>query len=312
MNHYDKAYWSAPKLREYMQTLSSITPGIDVVLANDIPVLPLAVKVTSVHAAKLYLDAHEYEPLHYNTFIFNFFFKDYWTDICRRYLPKVDHMTTVCDGIAKEYEKNFDVKCEVVMNLPYDNNISVRDVKNPIRMIHHGIASPGRQIESMIQFVNELDKNYTLDFMMLNMASAYGRKLQALAKDNPRIRFLPTVPMTEIPEFISKYDLGIFLLPENTFNHKMALPNKFFEFIQARLGVVIWPSQEMKKLVDQYGIGCYSDDFTVESLLERFRTIDLVDIKKYKENADKAARVLNDQQNREYILSMVENLVQSS
>jgi hypothetical protein len=32
----------------------------------------------------------------------------------------------------------------------------------------------------------------------------------------------------------------------------MALPNKFFEFIQARLAVAIWPSPEMSKITKTF------------------------------------------------------------
>ncbi len=32
-------------------------------------------------------------------------YQPYWDDICRRYLPRIDAMITVCQGIADEYAR---------------------------------------------------------------------------------------------------------------------------------------------------------------------------------------------------------------
>jgi hypothetical protein len=51
-----------------------------------------------------------------------------------------------------------------------------------------------------------------------------------------------------------------------TFNLKYILPNKFFEFIQARLAVAIGPSVEMKRLVKEWDCGIVAANFEAKSM----------------------------------------------
>ena len=55
------------------------------------------------------------------------------------------------------------------------------------------------------------------------------------------------------------------LFPVN-FNHIHAFPNKFFEFIQARLALVIGYSLEMIEIVKKYQIGVIAKSFLRKGL----------------------------------------------
>ena len=68
---------------------------------------------------------------------------------------------------------------------------------------------------------------------------------------------------------INKYDMGVFLLPPINFNYENTLPNKLFDFIQARLGIAIGPTPEMAEIVNHYKIGLVSEHFTAASLASR-------------------------------------------
>ncbi|WP_284297550.1 hypothetical protein [Homoserinibacter gongjuensis] len=60
--------------------------------------------------------------------------------------------------------------------------------------------------------------------------------------------------------------MGLSIFPPTTFNLAWCLPNKFFDFIQARLGVIVGPSPEMKRFVDDYEVGLVLPDFEPASL----------------------------------------------
>lgn len=85
---------------------------------------------------------------------------------------------------------------------------------------------------------------------------------------------LEPVPMHRIVSFASTYDIGVFLLPPTNFNYRNALPNKLFEFIQARLAVAIGPSPQMAAVVREWNCGIVSDDFTPASLGENLQRLD--------------------------------------
>ncbi len=94
---YEKYYWKSFFVRSTLLEIEKCKESFDLIIANDIPVLPLSLKLAEKNNAKVYIDAHEYEPRQYNTFKFNFFYKNYWYYICKKYLPLADYMTTVCD-----------------------------------------------------------------------------------------------------------------------------------------------------------------------------------------------------------------------
>jgi SpoVK/Ycf46/Vps4 family AAA+-type ATPase len=81
------------------------------------------------------------------------------------------------------------------------------------------------------------------------------------------------------------------------FNYENTLPNKLFDFIQARLGVAIGPTPEMAEIVKQYNIGVVADDFTAEGLAKRLNQLTKADIENFKRNASKAANDLNAEAN---------------
>ena len=67
--------------------------------------------------------------------------------------------------------------------------------------------------------------------------------------------------MHRIVDTIAQYDIGLFLLSPANFNYYHALPNKLFEFVQARLAVAIGPSPEMARIVNDHDLGIVAPDF---------------------------------------------------
>jgi glycosyltransferase involved in cell wall biosynthesis len=309
LNLFERFYWNDESVKDAMLSLKG--KHFDIIIANDINTLPLVIFLSKDTGAKVLLDCHEYSPREFDDrFIFNFFLKDYWDHICSTYIPKVDAAITVCKSIADEYKKNYGGEWQVITNAPFYEKLEPNPVKNnKIRIIHHGGLNPSRKIEMMIHLVDLLDDRFQLDFMFVNSNPAYLTKLKQLSKNNARVRFRDPVPMTKISITINDYDMGLYLLPTAGFNNQMALPNKFFEFIQARLAVAIWPSPEMAKITQEYNCGVVSDEFSVESMAKALNALSNEDIMYYKMNSDKAARSLCAEKNGELFTSLLSSLL---
>jgi hypothetical protein len=220
----------------------------------------------------------------------------------------------VCQGIADQYRRDTGVTPVVLTNAPEYQDIrpnlgsageAAAQEAAKIRMIHHGAASPPREIERMIAAMHHLDERFELDLLLVPGSAAYIVRLEALARPDPRIRFLPPVPMRELVGFSSAYDIGLFLVPPTTFNLRHTLPNKFFEFIQARLVVAIGPSPEMARIVEQTGCGVVAADFTPEALAAVLTGLDHLQINLMKQNSDRIARQTSAERNRETLLQVV-------
>jgi hypothetical protein len=275
----------------------------DVIIANDVETLPIAFAFPG--NPKIVFDAHEYAPRHFEDKpSWRLFFQDFNTWLCKKYIPKTAAMMTVGKGLAREYEKNFKVKPVVITNANNYHDVEPGIVeKEKIRLVHHGIATPSRKLELMVDLMALIDERFTLDLMLLRpgFASKKTRKylegLRKRAESNPRIRIIPPVKSSEVVNTIKHYDIGIFLLPPVNFNYENTLPNKLFDFIQGRLSVAIGPTPEMAEIVKHYDLGVVSDEFTAESLAKELNDLSTEKVEHFKRNADKAAKELNAEAN---------------
>ncbi|MEP2772530.1 MAG: hypothetical protein ABJH05_10290 [Fulvivirga sp.] len=298
---YKTAYWVLHAYKDQVDKLR--TNNYDIIVANDVETLHMAFAIHN----KVLFDAHEYAPRHFEDKLwFRVFFQGFNQYFCKLYIPRVARMTTVCDGLAEEYEKNFGVRPEIITNAPkyHDTEPTKTDPKN-IRMIHMGVANFSRKLENMVEVVNTLGDPYTLDLMLLTPTYAstqtkmYVENLKQEIADNPRVNIIDPVRSEMVVDKIKEYDIGIFLLEPVNFNYTFALPNKLFEFIQARLAVAIGPSIEMAKIVKKYNNGVVSENFTPDSLALSMKAISIEDIDQMKLNSSTAAIDLSAEKNAE-------------
>jgi len=210
----------------------------------------------------------------------------------------------VAPGIAERYERGFGVRCEVVTNAAPLADLAPTRVHYPIRLLHHGGAQPERRLELMIEAVARLE-NVTLDLMLLPTNPAYLERLRQAAGE--RIRFPEPVPVSELPGVANDYDAGVIFYPPRHANLELALPNKFFDFLQARLAVVVGPSPEMARIVREYDCGAVTPGFEVDDLAYTIRSLTPAWLTELKRGADRAASVHNAERNKDVVLRLVED-----
>jgi glycosyltransferase involved in cell wall biosynthesis len=286
----------------------------DLIVANDIDTLPLAFKFNK--DARIIFDAHEYAPRHFeNNTVWRIFFQPMYLYLCKKFIPRVDAMLTVGKGLADEYEKNFGITPTIITNAARYHEIKPSPIiENKIRLVHHGIANPSRRIELMVEMMDYLDERFTLDMILMTsdyaspQTKAYISSLKENASKNPRIKILPSVKSNEVVATINQYDIGVFLIPPVNFNYANTLPNKLFDFIQARLGVAIGPTPEMANIVRKYKVGVVSNDFDAKSLAASLNTITKDQLVQFKQNAGNAAKELNAEKNHEILTQLVQQI----
>jgi glycosyltransferase involved in cell wall biosynthesis len=264
----------------------------DLVVANDARALPLAFSVAD--GAPVLADLHEWAPEENSTSIpWRLLVKPYMDWLCREYLPRVSASTTVNKSIAKLYLQRYGVLPEIVRNAgPLRDLLPTPVQPGRVRLVHSGIAVPDRNLESLIDAVARLDDRFTLDMYLVN-AGRFLSTLQARATGNPRIRFHEPVAPDDLPATLNEYDLGIFLLPPQTVNYQFMLPNKIFDFVQARLGVVFGPSIETDRVITEHGIGVITDGWSTDDLVSSLRGLTDGDVVRFKAASDLAARALS-------------------
>lgn len=300
---FDRGYWSSRSVKSALKSLAG--RRFDLILANDINTLPLALRLK--HTAKILFDAHEYSPREFEeSWKWRFFLRAYNEYLCRTYIPNVDAMTTVCEGLAEEYRGNYAVEPIVVLNTPpYADLTPLRGAENKIRVVHHGAAIPSRRLERMLEIMPHLDERFCLDLLLVPSVPRYMDKLAAIVSRTPRARLLSPVPPHQVVAALNQYDVGIYLLEPNNFNNLHSLPNKFFEFIQARLAIAIGPSPEMTGFVKQFDCGIVSETFDPQALARQINRLTPQKIDYFKQRSDVAAKNLCFEKTADLLLDVI-------
>jgi hypothetical protein len=222
--------------------------------------------------------------------------KPYMYAVCAKYLPRTAAVTAVNASIAALYTEQFGCPVEVVRNAgPFRDLVPSAPVPGRIRLAHSGAAVPGRNLEGTIEAVKALDERFSLDLYLVKARDGgrYWQRLRELAAGDPRITFHDAVAPEELPRTLNQYDVGVFSLPPQTTNHRLMLPNKFFDFVQARLALVFSPSPETARLMHEHDLGVVTEDFSTEALVRALAALTPERVERYKANTHRAARALS-------------------
>lgn len=270
-----------------------LSPGAyDVILANDVEAVPLALDLTpplGVHA-----DLHEYTPrLHEDHAPWLRHIKPFYDWLCRRYVSKASSWTTVSNGLAREYEREFGFAPAVVTNAtPYvDREPGVSTP--PLRLVHSGACLRDRSLLAMIDAVELADAELELHFYLTPNDPGYLDEIKDRAAAVAGVEVHDPVPYADLVETLSQYDAGIMVLPPVTFSYEWALPNKVFDFVQARLGVIVGPSAEMAHYVTAFGLGVVTDGFTPDAIASTLRALTAADVNQWRRSSHAHAHELS-------------------
>lgn len=280
----------------------------DLLIVEDLQLLPLAFEIRG--DGKILFDAREYYPRQNEGELwFDLFERRRRTQLCRDYLTRCDAVVTVSEGLRREFLNEFGVDAKVYRSTPSYIDFPAH-ATNPekIRMIYHGAANRNRRLENLIEIVSLLDERFSLD-LILTGNPRYQQELRRKAASMERVGFPAPVPFEEIIPTIGKYDIGFFYCEPSTFNLQNCLPNKFFEFLQARLMIAIGPSPDMAELVNEYRCGVVAEEFSVQSMAKALNSLSAAKIDEYKQGSDKAARELCFEKERDKMISILNKLL---
>lgn len=269
------------------------TGPYDLVVANDARALPLAFAVAD--GAPIWADLHEWAPAENSTILsWRLLVGPYMDAVCRRYLPQVTTTTTVGAKIGELYHERYGIpRPALVRNAGPWQDLTPSPIEpGQIRLVHSGIAVPERNIEALIDTALALSDRFSLNLYLVGEDS-YLSKLRERAAGSPRILFHSPVHPTELPATLNQYDLGVYLLPLRTINHRLMMPNKLFDFVQARLGILMSPAEETSAIIAHHGLGPTLADHSVDGLVAALSSLTEAEVQSFKQHSHQAARDLS-------------------
>ena len=304
------AEMDAPAIRRGLELVGG--QRFDLVVANDARALPLAHHVA--HGAPVWADLHEWAAAEFSHVTsWRLLIGPLMESICRRHLSRSAAVTTVCEPLAERYTQEYGVPCEVVRNAGVWQDLQPSPLEpGRTRLVHSGAAIRGRNLEMLIEATLAVE-GCSLDLFLVPAADGgrYLAELRTLAGDSGAITFHDPVAPAELPRTLNRFDVGAFCMPPININAEYALPNKFFDFVQARLAHAVGPAPEMARLVREYDLGVVSEDFSVESFTAALRTLDADAVQAGKDASHRHARDLSSASDVATIDAIVTRLLQS-
>jgi len=198
-------------------------------------------------------------------------------------LSRAAAVITVSDGIADRLAARYGlpVRPVVLRNVsdvpaelpPPDCRLrrAVGVGESPL-VLHQGSAADGRGVDILLRATAGLPD---VHLVLLGPARDEGATLSALARDlavEDRVHVLPAVPVESLIAWTSGADVGVSLLQDTCENHRLALPNKVFEYLAAGVPVVTSDLPELRSLVLGHGIGWVSPPGEVAGLRKTLGT----------------------------------------
>ena len=298
----------APGLRRGLELVGD--RRFDLVVANDARALPLAHRVAG--GAPVWADMHEWAAAEFSHVAsWRLLIGPLMQHLCEEYLPRSAAVTTVCEPLAQRYTEEYGVPCEVVRNAgPWRDLRPTPLEEGRIRLVHSGAAIRGRNLEMLVEATLEVP-GCTLDLFLVPAADGgrYLTELRRLAGTEGRVTFHDPVAPDALPATLNRFDVGAFCMPPININAEYALPNKFFDFVQARLAHAVGPAPEMARLVRENQLGVVSADFSKEAFVAALRQLDPEAVRAGKQASHDHARELSSERDRAVVRGIVERLL---
>ncbi len=279
-----------------------------IILSNDMDTLLACYLASRIKRKKLIFDSHELfsevpELVNRPTT------KKIWMSLENFLLRKVKHGFTVCHSIANHYKQKYDISFEVIRNLArfrYDHDFEEKKKESDETIIiYQGALNLGRGLELLIQSMQFIPDAK----LWLIGKGDIEQKLKQLVhklKLEHKISFFGQLALEKLWIHTSQADVGVSLEENLGLNYQYALPNKLFDYLQARIPVVISDLDEMKGIVEKYDIGKIVYERTPEKLASLFNGLTKNELATgyYKSKLELASRELCWEQEEEKLIKL--------
>lgn len=244
----------------------------DVLLANDLDSLTANFVASKIRNKPLVYDSHEYFT-EMPELINRPKVQRIWKWLESRMLPKIKLAYTVCNSIAKIYSKEYRNEFKVVRNVPVKSKMqligNLKDTKKVV--LYQGAVNIGRGLEQAILAMKFIDGAK----LIIAGDGDIKNRLENLVKKEHlqnKVEFKGRLAIDELNKLTPKANLGLSIEEDLGLNYRFALPNKLFDYIQARVPVLVTDLPEMTAIVNQYKVGDVTASLDPNILAEKIES----------------------------------------
>jgi glycosyltransferase involved in cell wall biosynthesis len=200
-----------------------------------------------------------------------------WKFIEDLIFPRLKYVMAVNASVAGLYMNEYHVPIRVVRNVPFRREKAAGDKRTELGIpltakviLYQGALNVDRGLEEAILAMKHVRVDAVLVIAGTGDIAGKLHNLATAEKLGGRVRFTGQIPLQELHHLTGIADLGLSVEKEVGINYMNCLPNKFLDYIQAGVPVLVTPFPEMKKIVDEYGIGEFIGSHDPQHLADQF------------------------------------------
>ncbi|MCS6896075.1 MAG: glycosyltransferase [Bacteroidia bacterium] len=243
----------------------------DAVIANDLAALPAAWLAATLRRKALLLDSRElftqtpflvHRPL----------VRRIWEVMERFLYPRVDYIVTVSPPIAEYFRRKYGKPVWLVYNLPLRKEGFVSPRLENRLLIYQGMLHPYRGLEELILAFSYVDE-WKLWIVGDGPLRGYLEKLVRQQGLEERVKFFGMVPFEVVDGYTRQATMGVSAELPQGLNHKYALPNKLFDYIQLGIPVLAGEAELVQRIVRHYHCGMVVESWEPRSIARALRFV---------------------------------------
>jgi glycosyltransferase involved in cell wall biosynthesis len=232
----------------------------DLVVANDLDTLLAAHLATRRTKQELVYDSHEFftEVPELQGRVA----RSVWLAIERWIFPKLKHVITVNDSIAREYRQRYGNPITVVRNIPMHRELGPLPSRGELGLptdrflliLQGSGINVQRGAEEAVLAMRELP-----DCLLLLVGGGDAWPvLERMVLEHglqDRVHLLPRMPYERMMQYTRNADLGLSLDKDTNLNYRYSLPNKLFDYFRAHIPALVTDLPEVAGIVRSFDAG---------------------------------------------------------
>ena len=185
----------------------------------------------------------------------------------RDYMAQAGLAITVSPVLARAYQEEFNLPRMplVIYNAPPAYIPEAFPVNRPIRFAFLGSFQTNRNMELMLEAAAQAE-GVDFSFQGSGKLESWMRAEIAQRGLSDRIRVVEPVPYDELVMSAARYDVGVMAHGSDNLQVRGALPNKFFEYMAAGLGMIAPPNPALTEFEGVEDFACFLPEVTAEAL----------------------------------------------
>jgi len=230
-----------------------------------------------------------------------------WLRIEKKAVAQFKHGYTVSQGIAEIFKQRYGVEYACIRNMPVLKDIPASAIQEKF-LLYQGAVNEARAFEWLIPAMKKIKTE-----LVVCGTGNFMEQLRSLIKEHQvenKVYLRGQLFPKQLWEVSCRGYVGISIAENIGLNQYLALPNKFFDYIQAGLPQVTMDFPEYKRINDQYDIALLipaADPEMIASAVNKLLD-DTVLYERLRQNCLKARLELNWQKEETRLLAYYSNI----